>query len=128
MTEYLHHVPGRLRIRSKLFRSNTPERGATLRQLRKLDGVLTTRLNHKSGSVIVCYQPEETSSKLIMQQFDECCKSLNLSTNKPKAQKTKSPSEPPVAWDQISKEVKKVAINMLISRGVGHSISAILGK
>lgn len=125
MTEYLHHVPGRLRIRSKLFRSNTPERGTTLRQFRKLDGVLTTRLNHKSGSVVVCYEPSQIGPQEIMKKFDDCCEGLELTAKKPKK---KISNQPPVAWDHISKEVKKVAINMLISRGVGHSISAILGK
>lgn len=128
MTEYLHHVPGRLRIRSKLFRANTPERSSTLRQIRALEGVSGTRLNHKSGSLVVSYDTDTTGPEQIIDTLEACYKSFNLIPVTPvkKSADNSNNLQPP--WNNITKEVSKVAFNMLISRGVSYSISSILGN
>ena len=39
MNEYLHHVPGRMRIRTRVLRSESQERSQALRRLRAIPGV-----------------------------------------------------------------------------------------
>lgn len=55
MSHYIHHVPGRLRVRSRAFQCH-PERTQTVAtELRALDGVQEVRYNERIGSLTVRY-------------------------------------------------------------------------
>ena len=66
MTDYLHHIPGRLRVRAKAFRCDPAVRGDTLVKLQALEGVNSIRLNPKAGSVTVCYDVGVTDPHRIL--------------------------------------------------------------
>jgi hypothetical protein len=72
MTDYLHYVPGRLRVRFKVFRAETPYRGMALRKLRGLEGVSSVRLNQKADSVTVCYDKVVTGPDQVMELIEKC--------------------------------------------------------
>ncbi|MDZ7752796.1 MAG: heavy-metal-associated domain-containing protein [Gammaproteobacteria bacterium] len=55
MSHYIHHVPGRLRVRSKAFRCNQGIVEGVERELRALEGVQAVRHNHRNGSLTVQY-------------------------------------------------------------------------
>jgi copper chaperone CopZ len=117
MTNYLHHVPGRLRVRSKVFRCNSVSRNMALRKLRALDGVSTVRLNSKAGSVTVCYDTEKTGPKKILDLLNacECIQAAPVITqHRPKER-------------NITNEIGKMALGALVSKGVSYSISSLLG-
>jgi copper chaperone CopZ len=117
MTDYLHHVPGRLRVRSKVFRCDSFSRNMALRKLRALDGVSTVRLNSKAGSVTVCYDTEKTGPKKILDLLNACeCIQVVPVVNQ------RGPKE-----RNITDEIGKMALSALVSKGVSYSIASLLG-
>jgi hypothetical protein len=122
MNEFLHHVPGRIRIRARLFRSESRERSQALRRLRALPAIRSLRLNAKAGSVTVFYDVGETSGVELLQALRRECPQATF----PPA----PPSRPriPVATVQrpIAAEIGKVALSMLVNKGVSYSLSTLL--
>lgn len=129
MTDYLHHVPGRLRIRSKVFRCDTASRNMALRKLQALEGVSRVRLNQKAGSVTISYDTDVTGAEDIVGFLDncECMKPANAVAATRRAQRTTAKkSSKAKEWD-ITREVGKIAFNVLVSRGVSYSLTSVLG-
>ncbi|MCG8425905.1 MAG: heavy-metal-associated domain-containing protein [Chromatiales bacterium] len=130
MTGYLHHVPGRLRARSQAFLRNTVQRKNTLRQLQALDGVRSVRLNAKAGSVTIVYEAEATD---VQQIFDllakvDSCQAEPVYFSKQKRETTSgSDSTSSSLMAAIPSMVGKVALNILVTRGVNYSLSSLLG-
>jgi hypothetical protein len=123
MTDYLHHVPGRLRVRSKALRCNSAARGATLRKLRTLEGVRTVRLNPKAGSVTVFYDVDVTGAQRILDFLGaECLRAepIRAATRKPVRKAT---GHGPSLYSTIG----RMALGALVNKGVNYSISSLLG-
>ncbi|MFD2110364.1 HMA2 domain-containing protein [Thiorhodococcus fuscus] len=59
MSHSIHHVPGRLRVRSAAFRCQPSEARAVQMLLLSLEGVRQVRLNTHAGSITVHYSPEQ---------------------------------------------------------------------
>lgn len=55
MSPYIHHVPGRMRVRSKAFHCRSEKALAAERRLRELVGVRSVRLNPHAHSITVHY-------------------------------------------------------------------------
>lgn len=55
MSQYIHHVPGRIRVRSKAFRCRSEKAQAAERQLKAMAGVRQVRMNLHAGSITVHY-------------------------------------------------------------------------
>ena len=123
MTDYLHHVPGRLRIRSKVFRCDTVSRNMALRKLRAMEGVTSVRLNQKAASVTVCYDTDLTGPEVIT-GFLEQCECMPSSSRVATASAKKPQSLKRSDWN-VGKEVGKIAFNVLVSRGVTSLIARI---
>jgi|GEM_PF-692454 len=122
MNEFLHHVPGRIRIRARLFRSESRERSQALRRLRALPAVRSLRLNEKAGSVTVFYDAGETSGVELLQALRRECPQATL----PAAPSTRRPVSLAAAKRPIAAEIGKVALNMLVNKGVSYSLSTLL--
>jgi hypothetical protein len=71
MSHYVHHVPGRLRIRAKAFQCDPAKARSLERQLRTMDGVLEVRHNERNGSLTIAYDPVSTAEREIMQTLSE---------------------------------------------------------
>lgn len=128
MTEYLHHIPGRLRIRSKVFRCQTPSRGSALRKLRAMDGVTGVRLNEKAGSVTVSYDTELTGPQHIMGLLKRCeCMKPSKAPAKSTRHKSRRKQATADSGFDFTREVSKIAFNVVVSRGVSYSLGALLG-
>ena len=126
MTEYLHHVPGRLRVRSKHFRTNSVSRGTVLRKLRALDGVGSVRLNDKAGSVTVCYDTEVTDQEAIIALL-KSCDCLKTDTKHHRIESDKRTPRTSNPGHGISAQIGKMALGVLVNKGVSYSISSLLG-
>ncbi len=63
---YLHHIPGRLRIRSALVKRNEARAAAATAWLRSLPGVRSARANVLTGSLTVEYDPSQTQVEAIL--------------------------------------------------------------
>ena len=57
MSQYIHHTPGRIRVRSKAFRCQGAAVQDAERQLQAMDGVRGVRINPRAGSITVHYDP-----------------------------------------------------------------------
>jgi copper chaperone CopZ len=122
MASYLHHVHGRMRLRSKVLRCDTVTRNRALRKLRTLDGVSSVRLNQKAGSVTVCYDTDITAPEQIVEVLDsiECMK--KPATKKQDTSRKSAVRKARKDWNPVY-EIGKIAFNVLVSRGVTSLIT-----
>lgn len=63
---YMHSVPGRVRIRSKILRSNSGLRGAIVGACESLPGVCSVKANGLTGSVLVTYDQQAAGEQDIL--------------------------------------------------------------
>ncbi len=66
MSQYIHKIPGRIRIRCKSFRCRSEKIRTAERQLRAMAGVRQVRFNPHAGSITINYDPRAlTQSDLL---------------------------------------------------------------
>ena len=74
MSLYIHHVPGRLRVRTQAFRCQPARVEAAARQLAALEGVGEVKINAQAGSITIRYDPaERTQTELLAVMEDLGC-------------------------------------------------------
>ena len=66
MSYYVHNIPGRLRVRSAQLKHHNCNATNLCTVLKTMDGVETTELNKKSGSLIVHYDPSQLTADDIL--------------------------------------------------------------
>ncbi len=66
MSYYVHNIPGRLRVRSAQLKHHSCKATNLCTVLKTMDGVKTTELNQKSGSLIVYYDPNQLTADDIL--------------------------------------------------------------
>lgn len=71
MSHSIHHVPGRLRVRSSAFRCRPAEAHAVQHRLLSLRGVTQVRLNAPAGSITVHYDPERITKQTLLDVVQE---------------------------------------------------------
>jgi len=132
-TDYMHHVPGRLRIRSRRLCGFAKSRNVVLRELRALEGVRDCLLNVKAGCVTVFYDTETTSVDPILKLLKErkVLESPALANNRvktvSKTTKMGSKNTANAKVLNLTSMVSKAALSVLINKGVSLSISSLLG-
>jgi hypothetical protein len=55
VAEYMHHVPGRLRIKSPALKRNEEEGVAVRKLLLNQEGILSSEVNTLTGSILILY-------------------------------------------------------------------------
>lgn len=66
MSHYFHHVPGRIRIRSRRFRSDVAHAQALVERLMETEGVQDVKTNERNGSITIHYDRcEATGIRII---------------------------------------------------------------
>lgn len=118
MTDWMHHVPALLRIRSKALRCETAARGCTMRRLRSLDGVRSVRHNARAGSVTVCYDVQVADANGILERIPNDC--LGSCAARPVIRRAR----PQPGHSGLTAEIGRIALGALVNRGVGYSISS----
>lgn len=69
MGVYVHHVPGRLRVKLRSI-GGTPRLGAVLTELvEAIDGVTASSVNLRSRSLIVRYDPRAVTAEAILDRL-----------------------------------------------------------
>ena len=131
MTDYLHHVPGRLRLRARALYGDSGATRSLMRELRGLEGVRDVRLNRRAGSVTVHYDVSKTDGNRILDFINRHeCLSGGVSSDTAPVAFRKSGANTAVKTgrgEKISHMLGKMALNVLVSRGVNYSISSLLG-
>jgi hypothetical protein len=67
MTLYVHHVPGRLRVRARYLKGDETAGLGICEALRLIEGVTKAVNNPSTGSVTVSYEPRKTAIGTIWQ-------------------------------------------------------------
>ncbi len=67
----MHHVPGRMRIRSEAVKGNEPRALEAERLLRAVAGVRSVRANTVTGSIVIEYQPGLADLAALAQMLHE---------------------------------------------------------
>lgn len=71
MSYYLHHVPGRMRVKIPLLK-NSPATASELQQhLQELDGIEQVLVNTVTGSVLIYYNRDTVGSDQLIQVFKD---------------------------------------------------------
>lgn len=68
---YIHHTPGRLRVRSALVKNNEQRAGSALQWLRTVPGVTSVEANTITGSLTVRYDAALTRGGLLLDALKE---------------------------------------------------------
>jgi hypothetical protein len=58
VSQYIHHVPGRLRVKTKAFYGHSAKVQVAQKTLQTLKGVLAVTVNPRAGSMTVHYDPK----------------------------------------------------------------------
>ena len=69
---YLHHVPGRLRVKCDRLRREPAALAAAYRRLQGMTGVRTISANRLTGSLLVTYDPNLLSLPDLRQALRRC--------------------------------------------------------
>jgi hypothetical protein len=69
MNQYVHHVPGRLRIRIPEVKGNSAEASSLERRIRAQRGVKSVQTSPLTGSVLVHYDPATASVSTLSQMM-----------------------------------------------------------
>ncbi len=72
MAHYIHHIPGRLRVRNPMFRDNPPLLDEARNCFKDASGIKQVSANALTGSLTVRYDPEILSPERILQIFEDC--------------------------------------------------------
>lgn len=119
MSHSIHHVPGRLRVRSTAFRCRPAEARAAQTQLLGLEGVRQVRLNGHAGSITVHYDPERLS------HLDLLAAMKDLGCAEP-VRDLASPAAAGKAGAMFGKALVGAVINMAIERSAFKLVGAFL--
>ncbi len=71
MTTYLHHTPGRLRIRSPMLKRNPAAAADAARLVGSQEGVLSCTVNTVTGSMLILYEQAGIESDSLSQLLVE---------------------------------------------------------
>lgn len=124
-TDRIHHVPGRLRIRSRTLCGFARSRNTVLRKLQALEGVRNCRLNQKAGCVTVFYNAQSVSPDHIFQLL----KDHHILQSSPEiSNSTRFAPKHQVKTAMLTTMVGKMALNVLINKGVNYSLSSLFGS
>ena len=68
--DYVHHVPGRLRVCVRDARRNQAVAGSIAQLIRTAAGVKSVNANALTGSILIHYDPNQTSQRNLMSVLD----------------------------------------------------------
>jgi len=123
MTDYMHHVPGRLRVRAKSLRCNSAARATTLRKLQAQDGIRSVRLNPKAGSVTVFYDVDVMNADQILAFLH----AESVRATEAQAAPVRPVRNPARAGTPLAAEIGRMALGVLVNKGVTFSLASLLG-
>lgn len=66
MSHYVHHLPGRLRVKTSIIKRNEKEAARLRDLLTRLDGVRAHEVNLVTGSILITYDTDATDVQTIL--------------------------------------------------------------
>jgi Heavy metal associated domain 2 len=127
MSHYLHHVPGRLRLKARSLK-NSEERAAEMRALcRQLPGIKAIELNTLTGSLLVRYDKASVNSRQILGFLFTNGAITSIPEARPSV--ASKPFEGPVrarASDNVAEAVAKFLANLVIEKVLPRAAMALV--
>lgn len=71
MGRYVHHVPGRLRVRCKSLRGNPEKLEAIAEVVDEMAGVRGVLVNRKAGSITIMYDNDSVDASALLRLLDD---------------------------------------------------------
>ncbi|WP_306591637.1 hypothetical protein [Geothrix sp. 21YS21S-4] len=115
MRDYIHHIPGRLRIKGAGLRQ--PQRH--LEALRALEGVESATFNAAAGSLLITYVPAEGRGEWILNEMV----AMGVLAGRPSAAK---PAAPPKLASLLFKTLAGEVVGKRIPMGLGKVLIALV--
>lgn len=83
MSLYIHHVPGRLRVRTQAFRCQPSRVQQAAQRLRAMEGVGDVEINSAAGSITVRYDPDRCTHRALLAVLEDlgCVRAPRLSSS-----------------------------------------------
>lgn len=127
MTSYIHHVPGRLRVRDARIKRN-PEAVAAVESLvSALEGVLAVSASQVTGSVVITYDRDITCPHALLDELKRrgCCNHASA-LPQPEAPTQAVSRALSGAGNAMGKAVFGVMVEKLVERSAVALIGALL--
>lgn len=67
MSHYIHHVPGRLRVKSPHLKRNEHAAARVTRAMEQFDGVVSTEVSTVTGSLVVKYDASRVAPHALLE-------------------------------------------------------------
>ena len=127
MNHYIHHVPGRLRVRDARLKRNPEAVAAARSMVCAIDGVLDVSISEVTGSVVVAYDRDVTCPHTLLEELKRhgCCN--HASTLPQQAAPAQAVSRAlSGAGNAMGKAVFGVMVEKLVERSAVALIGALL--
>jgi len=115
--QFVHHIPGRLRVRVVPVRDNVRAACLVENRLRKHHGVRSAEANVTTGSVVVRYDAAQTSPQRIIALLDEHSAHLPVVRTGP---------PPPPNRDELVARIAPWLIKYLLETAIERSLMLLL--
>lgn len=126
MTGYVHHIPGRLRVRSGAIRRNELRAAAAKTLLEAQPGVRSAQPNTVTGSIVVHYDPALTDDAAVMSALRERGYLTPVSpAGVPSAARGARSPQAAVA-EQVAKKVAVSLVETAVERSLLALVAAML--
>jgi hypothetical protein len=124
MGHYIHHVSGRLRVKSPVIKKHAHRVETDLQALfGATPGIRDTEFNKGAGCVIIYYEPEQVTADHILEALKEAG---YLDHPTPTQAFLHRPHVVAKAGDLFGKAVFNVVVNKTLERSVTSLVSALL--
>jgi hypothetical protein len=126
VSQYIHHIPGRLRVRSAAIKKNETSAQALRRLLATTEGVTSTQVNTLTGSVVIRYDPGLTSGQALTDLLRDRGYLTSSSIASTPAPRLALPAFGGEIGGMVVKKVATYAIETAVERSVVALVAALL--
>lgn len=126
---YIHHVPGRLRVRLAGAKNNPTKTQSLRTLLRSTPGVLSVTASAVTGSVLVHYDSRYTSAPALLQQLRARDARQPVSTTailRPSVIRASAAANHQPFTTRIRRRVAKAAIDFIVDKAVEKATYALI--
>ena len=121
MSNYVHHIPGRVRIRVKDVKQNEARASSLKRMIESAEGVKSVEINTLTGSVLIRYDTATTDSSSLLGRLG-----VSHEPQIPIRRATPSVPSPAPLQNAIGKAVAKAVISYAAEKAVERSVLMLL--
>jgi copper chaperone CopZ len=120
MDHYIHHVSGRLRVKSSVIKKNAQRAETDLQALcGAVPGIRATELNKSAGCVIIYYDPEDVT-------LDHILGALREAGYLAKLESTQMPAYQPYVAAKAGDLFGKALFNVFVNRALERSVVSLV--